>query len=190
MSEIKSAKLSPRTDSGTVVLGDSGDTISIPAGVTIANSGTATGDWGGGKVVQFQYTQAHSPSVSVDGVTTYTSAGSSWLVSITPTATSSKIIIHYGSARSGVSGVSYEGRIKIYRKIGAGSFGEIETGLWQTTIKGVAYRPFSTTYVDSTHNTTSEVQYQLYVAASGNADISFADSSPCLRWISAMEIAA
>ena len=43
MSEIKSDKLSPRTASGTVVLGDSGDTFSVPAGVTIANSGTATG---------------------------------------------------------------------------------------------------------------------------------------------------
>ena len=47
MSEIKSDKLSPRTDNSTVVLGDSGDTISIPAGVTIANSGTATGFGGG-----------------------------------------------------------------------------------------------------------------------------------------------
>ena len=49
MSEIKSDKLSPRTASGTVVLGDSGDTFSVPAGVTIANSGTATGF---GKVLQ------------------------------------------------------------------------------------------------------------------------------------------
>ena len=43
MSEIKSDKLSPRTDNGTTVFGDSGDTFSIPAGVTITNSGTATG---------------------------------------------------------------------------------------------------------------------------------------------------
>ena len=53
MSEIKSDKLSPRTDSGTVVLGDSGDTFSIPSGVTIANSGTSPGF---GKAVQIVQT--------------------------------------------------------------------------------------------------------------------------------------
>ena len=49
MSEIKVNKISPRTACGTTTLGDSGDTISIPAGVTITNSGTAnTGGGGGG----------------------------------------------------------------------------------------------------------------------------------------------
>ena len=43
MSEIKVNKLSPRTNCGTVQLGDSGDTITIPAGATITNSGTAAG---------------------------------------------------------------------------------------------------------------------------------------------------
>ena len=42
MSEVKVDKISPR--SGTsFTLGDSGDTFTIPSGVTIANSGTATG---------------------------------------------------------------------------------------------------------------------------------------------------
>ena len=42
MSEVKVNKISPR--SGTeVTLGDSGDTITIPSGVTITNSGTQTG---------------------------------------------------------------------------------------------------------------------------------------------------
>ena len=43
MSEIKVNKISPRTNCGTVQLGDSGDTITIPAGVSITNSGTASG---------------------------------------------------------------------------------------------------------------------------------------------------
>ena len=43
MSEIKVNKLSPRTNCGTVQLGDSGDTITIPAGATITNNGTAAG---------------------------------------------------------------------------------------------------------------------------------------------------
>ena len=43
MSEVKTDKLSPRVGSGTVTLGTSGDTFSIPSGVTLSNSGTATG---------------------------------------------------------------------------------------------------------------------------------------------------
>ena len=43
MSEIKVNKISPRTNCGTTTLGDSGDTFTIPAGVTITNNGTAAG---------------------------------------------------------------------------------------------------------------------------------------------------
>ena len=44
MSELITNKITPGTgSSNTVTLGDSGDIFTIPAGVTIANSGTATG---------------------------------------------------------------------------------------------------------------------------------------------------
>ena len=43
MSEVKVNKISPRTACGTVTLGDSGDTFTIPAGATITNNGTAAG---------------------------------------------------------------------------------------------------------------------------------------------------
>ena len=43
MSEVKVNKISPRTACGTTTLGDSGDTFTIPAGVSITNSGTASG---------------------------------------------------------------------------------------------------------------------------------------------------
>jgi hypothetical protein len=43
MSEVKVNKISPRTACGTVTLGDSGDTFTIPSGATITNSGTASG---------------------------------------------------------------------------------------------------------------------------------------------------
>lgn len=53
MSEIKTNKVSPVGANGTVTLGDSGDTITIPSGATIANSGTATG-FGGNNTPAFQ----------------------------------------------------------------------------------------------------------------------------------------
>ena len=43
MSEIKVNKISPKTACGTTTLGDSGDTFTIPSGVTITNNGTQTG---------------------------------------------------------------------------------------------------------------------------------------------------
>ena len=43
MSEVKVNKISPRTACGTVTLGDSGDTFTIPTGATITNNGTAAG---------------------------------------------------------------------------------------------------------------------------------------------------
>jgi hypothetical protein len=44
MSEVKTSKLSPRTGSGTVTLGTSGDTFDVPSGVTFDVTGaTVTG---------------------------------------------------------------------------------------------------------------------------------------------------
>ena len=63
MSEIKVNKVSPRTNCGTVQLGDSGDTITIPAGATITNNGTQTGfgrtgtvDWQTGSIKTSTFT--------------------------------------------------------------------------------------------------------------------------------------
>ena len=50
MSEVKVNKISPRTNCGTVTLGDSGDSFVIPAGATITNSGTAAGFGSTGEV--------------------------------------------------------------------------------------------------------------------------------------------
>ena len=88
MSELKVNKISPAT--GTAfTLGDSGDTFTVPSGATITNSGTATG-FGGGKVLQ---------TIMVEKTDTYTQTASSFTlitglaVTITPSATSSKILI-------------------------------------------------------------------------------------------------
>ena len=43
MSEVKVNKITPTTNCGTVTLGDSGDTISIPSGVTLDVQGTSSG---------------------------------------------------------------------------------------------------------------------------------------------------
>ena len=82
-SELKANKVSPAT--GTAfTFGDSGDTFTIPAGATIANSGTATGF---GKVLQVVST-TYSTKV------TFTTAQYSGLqASITPASTSNKVLV-------------------------------------------------------------------------------------------------
>jgi len=67
MSEIKVNKLSPRTNCGTVQLGDSGDTITIPAGATITNNGTAAG-FGATGAASWDTTVKTSGFTAVSGV--------------------------------------------------------------------------------------------------------------------------
>jgi hypothetical protein len=57
--------------SNTITIGASGDTISIPSGATIANSGTATG-FGGDNTPAFKAYLSSSPSISDATITTIT----------------------------------------------------------------------------------------------------------------------
>jgi len=73
MSEIKVNKISPRAACGTVQLGDSGDTITIPAGATITNAGTATGfgatgsvNWQTSSIKTTTFTAANGEGYFVD----------------------------------------------------------------------------------------------------------------------------
>jgi len=67
MSEIKVNKISPRTACGTVTLGDSGDTFTIPAGATITNNGTAAG-FGATGAASWDTTVKTSGFTAVSGV--------------------------------------------------------------------------------------------------------------------------
>ena len=88
MSEIKVNKVSPATGTA-ITLGDSGDTFTVPSGATIVNSGTATG-FGGGKLLQcLQTVKTDTVASNVTSFNTLIS------VAITPSATSSKIMVFY-----------------------------------------------------------------------------------------------
>ena len=73
MSEIKVNKISPRTNCGTVTLGDSGDSFVVPAGATITNNGTQTGfgrtgtvDWQTGSIKTGDFTAVNTQGFFVD----------------------------------------------------------------------------------------------------------------------------
>ena len=67
MSEVKVNKISPRTACGTTTLGDSGDTFTIPSGVTFTNNGTAAG-FGATGAASWDTTVKTSGFTAVSGV--------------------------------------------------------------------------------------------------------------------------
>jgi len=67
MSEIKVNKISPKQTCTQLTLGDSGDTIIIPAGATITNNGTATG-FGRTGTVDWDTTKKTTGFTAVSGV--------------------------------------------------------------------------------------------------------------------------
>jgi len=73
-----------------ITIGASGDTITIPSGATITNSGTATG-FGGGKILQV-VSGAETSQQSTTS-TSFVDLSSSTNVSMTCSATSSKVLI-------------------------------------------------------------------------------------------------
>ena len=90
MSKLFVDQVDPKTAT-TLTLGTSGDTISIPSGVTLANAGTATG-FGGGKIGQvLQQVNATEVSISDDSTTDGVTTGLT--LAITPSAASSKILV-------------------------------------------------------------------------------------------------
>src|SRR6056300_1421076 len=98
MSEVKTDKLSPRTASGTVTLGTSGDTFSIPSGATLDIASGATLDATGatvsglttGKVLQVVQTVKSDTFTGTSNGSEISVTGMS--ATITPTSSSSKIM--------------------------------------------------------------------------------------------------
>ena len=143
-----------------------------------------------GTLVNVVQTQDYTGAINVDGVTSYATAGSDFLVSITPTSSSSTILIMAGSATGGIDGDSaYAGELKIYRQIDSGGYSSI-TASPVAHINGASgkRRPWAFMYLDSP-STTSQVDYQLYMRASNNALVHFAVDG-FSRFITALEIGA
>ena len=85
MSTLEVNKITPQSGT-TITLGDSGDTFTLPSGVTLTNNGTATGFGKIGQVISSSYST--QLNVSSDGDT-----DTGLTASITPSSTSSKILV-------------------------------------------------------------------------------------------------
>jgi|DEB0MinimDraft_3_1074331.scaffolds.fasta_scaffold98567_2 hypothetical protein len=175
MSELKVNKISPR--SGTdVTLGDSGDTITVPSGATITNSGTATGF---GKVLQV---------VTATDSTRRTTTSTSWVtssntlsVTITPSSASNKIFIELNTSLFGVGLRTYTTIFRDSTNLGDATYGmsQSTTGSWVG---------LGMSYLDSP-SSTSAITYQFYWQNGGGASTAYMNGDNGTASITAFEIA-
>jgi hypothetical protein len=196
MSEIKVDQLSPRTASGTITLGSSGDSLTIPSGVTLTNNGTANF----GKVLQV---------VSTTKTDTFTTTSSTYVdltglsLNITPSSSSNKILISYifesncGETVNQVMSRLMRDSTAIGIGDAAGSRTQTSTGMKGETnfSNGSAH---VVNFLDSP-STTSSVTYKVQVRCSVNGQTGYisrtqtdADNvnySRSIATITAMEIA-
>tara|TARA_R100001163_G_scaffold6506_1_gene7261 strand:- start:395 stop:946 length:552 start_codon:yes stop_codon:yes gene_type:complete len=156
---------------------------------TFAFSGTVSGA-GGGKVLQVvQGTSNYSFSTTSSSyVDVESSSGTTWETAITPSATSSKILVQFNPSvtmqQNGAS--SCRGTLKIMEKIGSGSYGNMSNNSIQVQNmvggydyggSGIQFRMRDLWSFLSSPNTTSECKYKLQVTLSGGATTYINDSS-------------
>ena len=156
---------------------------------TFLRGDNAWAEAGGGKVLQYVTTEGYSGAISVDNNTTPASAGATFLVSITPSATTSKILIQFGSAYGGTQGGNYPGKAKLYRQIASGGYSSVNSESMIYLLQaGANLSPWGSSYTDSP-STTSQCDYQLYVYTGGN-DLAYFTANDYFRFIRAWEIGA
>jgi hypothetical protein len=149
----------------TITIGASGDTISIPAGATLTNSGTATGF---GKVLQV--VQASTTTSTTIASTSY--VDTTLTASITPTSASNKILVITSQACLAVNGanasVNFNTKLLRVSTQLEEKNGEINCGVGAN---GFAVENFEASFVflDSP-NTTSSTTYKTQAKASSTAN--------------------
>jgi len=183
---LKVGTITTSSGSGTITLGQSGETVTIPSGVTLTNNGTASGF---GKVLQV---------VSTQNITDFSTTSTSFVdvtgatLTITPSSTSSKILLLCNTN-------TYQNTIQAYfalrweRDIGGSStaFGNGTYG--QTYARSAVANDFwggvGMTYLDSP-NTTSAITYTVQASTTGSGTMGFGINSANASNIFAIEIGA
>jgi len=158
MSTLETNLVQPSTGT-TLTLGASGDTITIPSGATITNSGTATGF---GKVLQV----VNATKSDTNSTTSGTAVTTGLEASITPSATSSKVLVLISFAYSVDSDVN--SIFQLYRDSTAIHLGDAASNRVRASA-GTLYQKNNAQDIYSssincldTPSSTSSITYALY----------------------------
>ena len=146
----------------TITIGASGDTITIPSGATISNSGTASGF---GKILQVVTATDNTQRSTTS--TSFVTASNTLSVDITPSATSSKVFITT-QFTSGASADDQLGYFTIYRD--STNLGTADGLSEQVSTSNVGYdwsQDVSLSFLDSP-SSTSALTYQVYFKTSAS----------------------
>jgi len=162
---LKVSNIETSSGSGTITLGQSGETVTIPSGCTITNSGTATG-FGGGKVLQV--VQATDTSARTTTSNSYVTASNTLSVNITPSSTSSKILVVLMLCGFGADTQSTNARVTVKRDTSTDISPSNGFADNNVTAGGSYYVGGGNSVLDSP-NTTSQVNYQLYIQNTGGS---------------------
>lgn len=164
MGTIKTTNIQSITGSGTVTIGQSGETISIPSGVTFTNSGTATGF--GALVFLGETTASNVASVDLNGY--FTSSYDIYKIFIDGlygSINDKRVHMQFSTGSYTVQTSNYySANVAGYQNNGAqGSYGEgvfngsysiiceyiSSTSTLQSNIELTLYNPLTTSYVKS-----------------------------------------
>ena len=140
-----------------------------PNGIDLSQNfdftGTVTGA-GGGKINQIQYSQDADASYIGTNSSSYVTTGQS--VTITPSATNSKIQINVYTGRPYNSSGGHSVEINVYSSATSSYLATGENMALVRSNGAVIYAPFNIQWIDTTHNTTSAITYTPYMRSSSS----------------------
>jgi hypothetical protein len=147
----------------TLSLGTSGTTVDIPSGATLDVTGATVTGLSAGKVLQVVSTIDNTnTSVMSTTSSSYVDMGSPYSVTLTPAATTSKIIVQAVVPGHFTEGTDYKSEFSFYRDIGGAGYSAVLTnnnGMTQS--QGTSNTQYTFQIIDSP-STTSAVTYKLY----------------------------
>ena len=199
MSEVKTNKISPRSGT-TLTLGDASDVFQLPASAEIDIASGATLDINGtvdfagatvnnlsaGKIGQVLYNEISGSQT----VTTAAYVDTGLNVTITPSATSSKIILMLNGPDWDTAGADGRGlKHKFYKNVGGAGDTAIDDSLVEYRYgNNFVITPYAQTYIDEP-STTSAIEYSLYVIAYSNT-VYYLRATGAVYQLIAMEVLA
>ena len=142
-----------------------------------------------GSVLQVQYTTITTTINTTNG----SLEASGHIVAITPKFTDSKILIQLTGGEqtySGSSGLTV-GVVHYYRQLTGGSYADLSGQLCEQSMGGSDSSDYghshSSEFIDTTHNTTSAINYQPYIKT--NTGTYYFNYTPTVLTLRVMEIA-